>query len=255
MISVYLPNINDVRNRQILMLRILKKIGFKLIFFVPDYVLEIWLFEATSWFGRTFVGRLKVDRNKTNLINLGSGIYILPGFINLDFYTVPGHEFGADLRYPLKIDDNCIDGIFSEHTQEHLTYAENDRLLAECYRIMKPGSTIRIIVPDVSIFANNYAAGNKEWFKKWEEIMMINSDDPRRAARRIASPMQAISFVTQEFLHVACWDYDTMKHYLEKNNFKDIKKVSFKEGRQENLLADSDAIDRKYVSLYIEATR
>ncbi len=237
------------------MVKNLKKLVFKLIFFVPDYILEIWLFEACSWLGRTFVGRLKVDKNKTNLINLGSGIYILPGFINLDFYNVPNHQFGADLRYPLKIDDNCIDGIFSEHTQEHLTYNDNDKLLAECYRIMKPGAAIRIIVPDVSIFVNNYATKNEAWFKKWEEIMMVNSDDPRRAARRIATPMQAISFVTQEFLHVACWDYESMKYYLEKNNFKEIRKVNFMEGRQQNLLVDSDTLDRKYVSLYVEATK
>jgi predicted SAM-dependent methyltransferase len=177
------------------------------------------------------------------------------GFINIDFFFEPRVDFGADLRYPLRIDDHCIDGIFCEHTMEHLTYAMNDNMLKDCYRIMKPGATIRIIVPDISIFAKNYAEQNDAWFKKWEQLMFTDSADAERAKRRLTTNMQAISFVTQEYLHVACWDYDTMKYYLEKNNFKDIKKVDFGISRQQNLLADSDTDDRKYVSLYIEATK
>ena len=138
---------------------------------------------------------------------------------------------------------------------EHLTYRQNEQLFRECLRILKPGATLRIIVPDVSLFIINYANGNKEWFKKWEDIMMVRSEDPERAKRRIATPMEAISFVTQEFLHVACWDFDTMKHYLEKNGFRDVKKTTHREGRQQNLLLDSDDEGRKYVSLYLEATK
>ncbi|MCX6291577.1 MAG: methyltransferase domain-containing protein [Bacteroidetes bacterium] len=237
------------------MIKKIKKIIFKCIFWVPDYVLEIWLFEVRSFLGRTFTGRLKVNPSERNLINLGCGPDVIKGFINIDFFFEPSVDYGADLRYPLRIDDNCIDGIFCEHTMEHLTYAMNDQVLNDCYRIMKPGAAIRIIVPDVSIFAENYVAKNHAWFKKWEELMMINSTDPVRAKRRIATNMQAISFVTQEYLHVACWDFETMKYYLEKNNFKDIKKTDFGIGRQKDLLVDTNSDDRKHVSLYIEATK
>jgi len=233
----------------------IKKIFFKLVFFVPDYILEIWIFELRSWLGRTFTGKLKLDKTKTNLINLGCGNFIFSEFINLDFYFQPRIDFGADLRYPLRIDSDSIDGILCEHTMEHLTYKQNDQLFNECHRILKRGATIRIIVPDVSLFAINYANGNAEWFKKWEDIMMARSDDPERAKRRIATPMEAISFVTQEYLHVACWDFEAMKYYLGKNGFKDIQKVTHKQGRQPNLLRDTDEEGRMYVSLYVEAVK
>ena len=45
-----------------------------------------------------------------------------------------------DLRYPFKIESTSIDGIFSEHTFEHLSHEEVDNALSECYRILKNGS-------------------------------------------------------------------------------------------------------------------
>lgn len=233
----------------------LKKIFFIIIFFVPDYILEIWIFELRSWLGRTFTGELKLDKEQTNLINLGCGLFIFPGFINIDFYFDPGIDFGADLRYPLRIESNSTDGIFCEHTMEHLTYKQNEQLFRECHRILKPGATLRILVPDVSLFIINYANGNKEWFKKWEDIMMVRSEDPERAKRRISTPMEAISFVTQEYLHVACWDFETMKHYLEKNGFRDVKRTAHRQGEQQNLLMDCEDEGRMHVSLFLEAKK
>lgn len=236
-------------------MKAVKKLIFKLIFFVPDYILEIWVFELRSWLGRTFSGSLQLKSQGPHLINLGCGRYILPGYINIDFFFEPGIDWGADLRYPLRIADNTIDGILCEHTMEHLTYAQNELLFKECLRILKPGSTLRIIVPDVSLFADAYAAKNQQWFDGYERIMLTESDDPKRAARKFTTPMQAISFVTQEYLHVACWDFDTMKYFLAKSGFAEITKVKHQEGRQANILGDTDEAGRKYVSLYVEAIK
>jgi predicted SAM-dependent methyltransferase len=231
----------------------LKKIIFKCIFFVPNYILEIYLFEFRSFLGRSFTGRLRTNSSKKNLVHLGCGLTILKGFINIDFFFDPGIDFGADLRYSLRIDSECIDGIFSEHTLEHLTYEQNDRLLKECHRILKPGSPIRIIVPDVSLFVNNYASKNNAWFEKLEDVMFINNESLERRKRRLISHMEAISFVTQEHLHLSCWDFQTMKHFLEKNNFRDVRQVDYSLGKHKEIIADSDDPGRKYISLYVEA--
>ncbi len=234
-------------------IKIVKKIIFKCIFFVPNYILEIWLFEFRSFLGRTFTGRLKTNPSKNNLIHLGCGLTILKGFINIDFFFDPGIDFGADLRYPLRIDSNCIDGIFSEHTLEHLSYEQNDRLFNECHRILKPGTSIRIIVPDVSLFINNYATKNSAWFGKLEDVMFTNNESIERQKRKLVSYMEAVSFITQEHLHLSCWDFETMKYFLEKNNFKDIRQVDFGSGKQKDIIADSTDPGRRFISLYVEA--
>jgi len=49
---------------------------------------------------------------------------------------------------PIKgIADNSYDGIYSEHFIEHLEKDRGDALLRECFRILKPGGTIRTVWP------------------------------------------------------------------------------------------------------------
>ncbi|MBI1770255.1 MAG: methyltransferase domain-containing protein [Bacteroidetes bacterium] len=207
--------------------------------------------------GRLLAKRLKLNPSEKNYINLGSGALRYKGFINVDFFggKETGVDYGADLRYPLLIDDNSLDGIFCEHTLEHLTYKNVDQLLAECYRILKPGGTMRIIVPDVSLFVENYAKNNKEWFDRWEYLMFTSSTDSERSKRKLVSKMSAISFVTQEYLHVACWDYETMHHYLVKNKFREIKKSAYRQSVDPMLNIDLDDAERRYVSLHMDAVK
>src|SRR6266705_6002420 len=127
-----------------LMLRLVRKALRAFLFFLPAQLADSVIFEARAFLGRLFARRLALDPRARNFINLGSGPLVAPGCINIDFFGVPGIDYGADLRRPLTIDDCTVDGIFSEHTIEHLTYAETGRLLRECHRIMKPGGVIRI---------------------------------------------------------------------------------------------------------------
>ena len=236
------------------MFKTLKKILNKVLFFLPDYLIGNLCFEAMSFVGRFFSTKLVLKGDK-NYINLGSGPKIVRGCINIDFFTTPGIDYGADLRYPLKIANNSIDGIFCEHALEHLTYNHVDNLLKECNRIMKPGAYIRIVLPDLSLFMKNYVDKNNDWFMIWESLMFINSSDKERRKRRMNTNLQAISFVTQEYGHVSSWDVETISFYLKRNNFCDIGKCGFRQGHDEKLLIDQNEEDRKFVSLYIEGMK
>lgn len=177
------------------------------------------------------------------------------GMTNIDFFGTPNIQYGADLRYPLKISDGVVDGIFSEHALEHLSYAEADSLLAECRRILKAGGVIRVVVPDLSLFIRNYADDSKHWFATWERLMFLDSSDPERAKRHLTTPLEAVSFVTQEYGHRSSWDFDTLEAYLKRAGFRDIRQVAFRQGQCEKLLVDLDEDDRKFVSLYVEAEK
>jgi hypothetical protein len=67
--------------------------------------------------------------------------------------------------------------------------------------------------------------------------------------------MGAVSFITQEYGHVSAWDFETLKVYLEKNDFRDITRSGFRMGRCVKLLADLDSKDRRFVSMYVEAVK
>ncbi len=226
-----------------------------ILFFMPDNVLDPALFELKSCIGRLFSRRLQTDPSGPVHINLGSGNMPRAGFVNLDFFFTKNIDYGADLRFPLRINSKCADGIFSEHTSEHLTYDENARLFRECFRILKDNGVIRLIVPDLSIFIHSYVSGDSGWFAEWERNMFIDSPLPDRARRRLRTPLQAISFVTQEYGHVSCWDFDTLRTLLEDSGFSEIRKVGFREGQNPALLIDRDLPARRQVSLYVEARK
>ncbi len=214
-------------------------------------------FECISRIYRALSAPLNLlPENGPHYLNLGAGDSKTqnPGFINIDFFG-SGCDYEADLRYPLAIPSNTVSGIFSEHCLEHLSYAEVANLLAECYRIATPGCRIRLSVPDFSLFANNYAAGNDEWFKLWESRIFINSEDPLRRQRRLQSNMGSLSFIAQEYGHVSLWDFTTMQKALLKAGFSDIVKCRFNTGKDVRLLVNDASPARTEYSLYVEAEK
>ena len=233
----------------------MKSIFKTIFFFFPSTVFEPFYFELKSFLGRVFQNSLKVDKSKTNFINLGCGPVINSEMINIDFFFEKGIDYGADLRYPLKIEDDSIDGIVCEHTMEHLTFKDDEKLMQECYRILKPGGVLRIILPDVSKFLNAYGNRNQNWFDEWENLYFTKSLNPERAKRRLSSKMGAISFVLQEYGHISAWDEETLNHFLSKVGFENVEVKSFREGAKKELLIDLDSETRKFVSIYIEAEK
>ncbi len=202
-----------------------------------------------------FQKRLSIDEGQTNFINLGCGPVITEGMINIDFFFEKGIDYGADLRFPLKIKDESVDGITCEHTMEHLSYSDDEKLMSECYRILKPGGVLRIILPDVSKFLNAYANNDVAWFNEWEKLYFTNSLNPERAKRKLHSKMGAVSFVLQEYGHISAWDEETLRFYLSKVGFSKIDVKAYREGAKKELLIDLDSETRKFVSIYLEATK
>jgi predicted SAM-dependent methyltransferase len=215
---------------------------------LPSGALEQLSFEVRSSLGRRFAKRLKVNPIKANYLDLGAADTPGGNFVPIDFFGRKG-IYGADLRYPLLIDDACIDGIFSEHTFEHLTFPEGTRLMAECCRVLKPGGRMRIIVPDVSIFAKRYVDRDVAWFQEWEEHVL------RPRGRRMYTMMQAISFVTQEYGHRSAWDFESLQAALSAAGFVNIEQLGFGEGREPVLLRDRNLHSRILTSVYVEAEK
>lgn len=206
-------------------------------------------FELASLAGRALARRLRLDPARTNYLDLGAADDGLEGFVSLDFFTNHAASFGADLRFPLLIDDAVFDGIFTEHTLEHLSYEEVRRLLAECLRILKPGGRIRVIVPDVSIVAENYVRKDDRFFAEFEAAMLA----PRR--RTLQTRMEALSFELQENGHRSAWDFETMRFFLARAGFADAARVGYRQGADPVLLCDRDDRGRRLLSLYVEARR
>jgi predicted SAM-dependent methyltransferase len=215
---------------------------------LPSSVSAPIAFETRSFVGRLLAQPLKLDSSRPNYLNLGAADDHFEDYVALDFFS-RNAGYGADLRYPLLIETGVFDGIFTEHALEHLSYEEVARVLLECLRILKPDGRIRIIVPDLSLFVENYARKNDAWFREWERLVL----EPR--GRRMISNLEALSFVTQEYGHRSAWDMDTMERLLTRAGFIDIRRRAPREGGDVRLLRDKEDRDRTMVSLYVEARK
>lgn len=69
------------------------------------------------------------------------------------------HIFHHDLTTPFPWPDASADAVYSSHTLEHLTRADGLKFLTESHRVLKPGSPIRIVVPDLRCYVDDYQSG------------------------------------------------------------------------------------------------
>ena len=82
-------------------------------------------------------------------LNLGSGEFLKPGYVNVDFFSVSKPDVVHDLsQYPYPFQDNEFDLVESDHCLEHLS--EPFRVMREIHRIARDGAEVIIRVPHFS---------------------------------------------------------------------------------------------------------
>ncbi len=117
-------------------------------------------------------------------IHIGCGTVTPDGWINLDgswnarlanhkiarrivknFKLLPKHAYDVgwtgkvvphDLRKPLPFEDDSLCAIYGSHVLEHLYLDQADRVLKECFRTLRPGGVLRLVVPDLRSFVSAY---------------------------------------------------------------------------------------------------
>jgi predicted SAM-dependent methyltransferase len=62
------------------------------------------------------------------------------------------------MNYPEKY----VTHIYSSHTLEHIYYWEAQKVIKDCYLMLKPGGKIRLALPDLDAFIDKYVLSRKE---------------------------------------------------------------------------------------------
>jgi len=91
-------------------------------------------------------------------LNLGCGNRYVESeaWLNVDFAVRHPRVLAIDLRKKLPFHENYFDLVYHSHVLEHFTCTDAKNLLDECYRILKPGGIIRIVVPDLENIVREY---------------------------------------------------------------------------------------------------
>ena len=207
---------------------------------------SLFQFELKSWIGRSFFTRQPPITSQQNLLHLGCGQHKLKDWINADFFNLhfwnwrnSPHkaDWMVDLRYPLPCKDSVWDGVLSEHTLEHLYPIQGLQLLRELHRTMKPGSWLRISVPDLAKYVSFYQK------QPVSDRFMASWDNGCEAIRNL----------TQNYRHLSVWDAELLTRFLTEAGFCNIQQVTWREGTDYRLLQDIP--ERQWESLYMEAQK
>ncbi|MCG2737892.1 MAG: methyltransferase domain-containing protein [Candidatus Methanoperedenaceae archaeon] len=217
-------------------------------------------------------------------VNLGSGTTCLEDWINIEssfnaklakyprlryllfkigilpkkYYEIPWSEhihkiMIHDVRKKLPFNDDSIDFIYSSHLIEHLRKDECEKMLGECFRILKKGGLIRLSTPDLELTARNYIKeiddiqndnGKSNYLpsENFLDILDINIEKSK-------TPFILKSFVSR---HKWIYDRESLTALLKSCGFTEILKKSFKVGEMPNI----EFLDnRPEHSLYIEARK
>jgi predicted SAM-dependent methyltransferase len=89
-------------------------------------------------------------------LNLGCGERFHPEWVNLDLYPASPSVQAWDLRADLPFPDASFDVVYHSHVLEHFSKTDGLRLLERCKRILRPGGTLRVVVPDLERIVHSY---------------------------------------------------------------------------------------------------
>jgi predicted SAM-dependent methyltransferase len=91
-------------------------------------------------------------------LNLGCGSnYILDNsWTNIDFYGDGIKVVSHNLLNGIPENDNSFDLVYHSHVLEHFSKDDGVKFLRDCYRVLKPGGVLRVVVPDLERIVKAY---------------------------------------------------------------------------------------------------
>lgn len=166
-------------------------------------------------------------------LELGSGKR--PGmedWTSIDLYD--DSDLQLDLSEPLPFPDNCVGEIYSSHVLEHFFYHQLTQLLAECYRVLKPGGIFNVVVPDAKIYLTGYLSSQQFYY---QEYCLYNTGLSYKAKIDYVNYM---AYMGGHHRHM--FDEESLLITLANAGFKNVKLREFN--------PDIDIDSRKYESIY-----
>ena len=153
-------------------------------------------------------------------IQLGSGGNPKPGWINVDLFAT-GADVALDLREELPFPSGVASLVYSEHLFEHLEYpAEAKRFVSEVYRVLQPGGTFSVVVPDASKALNAYADRTDPFFSERRIRSYLALENPTH--------MHHVNYTFRaDGQHKYAYDEETLGQVLRDAGFTEVSRRDF----------------------------
>jgi SAM-dependent methyltransferase len=178
---------------------------------------------------------------KIRRLNWGCGSTRMPGWVNSDIRDQPGIKKVADIRDGLPIVSNRFHYAVSVHALQELAYRELVPALQELRRILKPGGTLRLILPDLLKGVEAFRAGDRDYFA-------VPDEEVERLGSKLAVQLIWFGYTRSVFTP------DYIEELLLKAGFSTVAHCTFQQTRSQwPEIIELDTRERE--SLFVEATK
>lgn len=174
--------------------------------------------------------------------NLGCGPKIYQKFLNVGYWhqleperiykdlngTNNTFMLNHDLRLGIPAGDNSLDLVYHSHMLEHLSYIEGIKFIQECYRVLRPGALMRVLVPDLELWINAYVSNNNFFFEQYRNYGGIEKE-------LYVSKAAVFMGMLHNHEHKCGYDFESLSWVLNHVGFVDIRKTLYALGEVEDL--------------------
>ena len=133
----------------------------------------------------------------------------------------------CDVTKGISFADMSVDYIYTSHMLEHLRKEDTMFVLKECYRVLKQGGILRVVVPDLKIYVEEYIN---------TEESSDNNDTPAADKFMDGIMLQGIGEVRPLFYKLMCtrhqwmYDFESLAKRLYDCGFSKVNECKLGEG-------------------------
>ena len=174
-------------------------------------------------------------------LNWGCGLHPEPGWINSDVKEGPGIDISCDIRDGLPLASDSVDYAVSIHALPEVAYPDLVPVLQELRRVLKPGSVLRLALPDLEKGVDAYHRGDREYF-------LIPDEEMETVGGKLIAQLVWYGYSRTPFVG------DFVEELLRKAGFSEVRRVRYRETA--SAYPDIVELDnREAESLFVEAVK
>jgi len=144
----------------------------------------------------------------------------------------PSHIRYLDIRKRFPFDDQSVDVIYAAHVWEHLAFSTAIQATQECYRVLKTGGVLRLVVPNLRDFVEEYLNSNEP-----DSAMTLNRKLHYRSFEECRSLIYSIYLGFTDFHHHRfMYDPPQLISLLKRNGFTKVSERRFLESQIEEII-------------------
>jgi len=171
------------------------------------------------WAIRPHAIRAYFESNGPKGLQIGTSRSLMGSWLNTDLLPTNREVVYLDAtsRFPFR--DDQFDYVWSEHMIEHTDYKSGVVMLSECFRVLKPGGTIRIATPDLEVLLGLYSKEKTPIQQRYLDWMIKRNLPGVTTCKEVF----VINNAFRAWGHTFLYDRATLSDAMGRVGFRDIK--------------------------------